>query len=590
MSRPVSSVLVLATITLLAPFTSHAAINARNNPDCMLVSRTCVDHANRLIAGQWVSRPCWNWQSKYNCAGPVVDTCQPFVNRGCGQIGSICTARFPSGACQTYTFTYRCLENKGSAFDSCAPLANKGCRPLSQQTCNLGWCVSIRATGGTATQHTYQCLVHKGTSSNTCTPFVNQGCSKLPGTTVTQLSPKITITHNTYQCLVRQGHAFNNCQKLIAKGCKNTATPITTYQPPSGTTTRDTYRCLDKSGVAYNNCAPWINKGCKQTSSVLASTSPNGGRNYNNTYQCLDQASRAYNNCAPWINKGCKNTATSTTYQAPNGITYTNTYQCLDRPAAAFDNCQKLIDKGCKQIGTSTCLYHKPSGACGTYDKTFQCLTKKGTSTTRKICKSAMCINGNCFKMNAPPSSDFLPAVTKFAAVAAAGHSLSSSGGVSIFKGNSQHCNKNIFGLKNCCKHAMPKSCPPSAKALDSTRQARQGIFVGTFCAVKAFFGACLRKQEVWCAFPSKLARIIQKQGRAQLGIGWGTPKAPSCRGLTPQELARIDFSKINLSEIYAGIMQKMKPMMANTLGNRVSGRVTNYFNRGRPSGGKVGP
>ena len=249
------------------------------------------------------------------------------------------------------------------------------------------------------------------------------------------------------------------------------------------------------------------------------------------TYQCLDRKGHPFNNCQKLIAKGCKHSSSTTTYQPVGGITYTHTYQCLDRPAATFNNCQSLIAKGCKQIGSPSCLYHTSSGICGTFNKTFQCLTKKGGSSTQQICKSAMCINGSCFKMNSPPANDFAPVVAKFAAVTAAAHSLAGSGGVSIFKGNAEHCNKVIFGLKNCCKGSPPKSCPKSALTLDLARKARHAILVGTFCAVKAFFGSCLRKQEVWCTFPSKLARIVQKQGRAQLGIGWGVPKAPVCRG-----------------------------------------------------------
>ncbi len=580
---------VLLAIMVMSTIPSYAAINARNNSACKLVSHTCVDHASRFIAGQWVWHPCWRWRDNYNCAGSVVDTCQTYVKRGCGQISSVCTARLGS-SCTTFTNTYRCLLNKGSILDTCAPWRKAGCHQLSQQKCNLAWCVNIRNGGGAAIEHTYQCLVHTGSSSNTCAPFANRGCRKLPGrTTITHLPPKISITKNVYQCLDRHGAPFDNCKPYVAKGCKQKNTS-TTYQPVGGVTHANTYQCVDKTGQAFNNCAPWINKGCKQTSSVLARTSPNGGKTYNNVYQCLDRAATAFNNCTPWINKGCKQTNTSTTYQPPNGVTNTNTYQCLDRPGAVFDNCKSYVAKGCKQIGSRTCIYHKPSGVCGTFDKTFQCLSQKGTTISRKICKSAMCVNGSCFKMNAPPSTDFLPAVAKLNIATAAGKSLSSSGGVSIFKGTAQHCNKVIFGLKNCCKHTPSKSCPASAIALDTTRQAGQGVFVGTFCAVKAVFGACLRKQEVWCAFPSKLARIIQKQGRAQLGISWGVPKGPSCRGLTPAELNKIDFSKIDLSPLYAGILTRMKLMNGSSLGNRISGHIQNYFNSGVKNGGKLGP
>lgn len=80
---------------------------------------------------------------------------------------------------------------------------------------------------------------------------------------------------------------------------------------------------------------------------------------------------------------------------------------------------------------------------------------------------------------------------------------------------------------------------------------------VGSYCTAK-FLGICLQKARGHCCFNTKLGRIIQEQGRPQLksfnGVGWGTPKAPYCRGLTPDEFQALDFSKMDLSEYYADI------------------------------------
>ncbi len=44
------------------------------------------------------------------------------------------------------------------------------------------------------------------------------------------------------------------------------------------------------------------------------------------------------------------------------------------------------------------------------------------------------------------------------------------------------------------------------------------------------------------------------EQGRAQLGKGWGSAESPDCSGFTPDELGRLQFDKMNLSEIAADI------------------------------------
>ena len=60
-----------------------------------------------------------------------------------------------------------------------------------------------------------------------------------------------------------------------------------------------------------------------------------------------------------------------------------------------------------------------------------------------------------------------------------------------------------------------------------------------------------LDKHHVYCVFPSKLAGIVQIQGRSnQLHINFGQAKSPNCRGLTPEELERINFKVLDLSAL----------------------------------------
>ena len=53
-----------------------------------------------------------------------------------------------------------------------------------------------------------------------------------------------------------------------------------------------------------------------------------------------------------------------------------------------------------------------------------------------------------------------------------------------------------------------------------------------------------------YCCFKSKLMRVIQEQGRAQLGLSFGTAKEPDCRGLNLEEIQRINWDKIDWSEV----------------------------------------
>ena len=77
--------------------------------------------------------------------------------------------------------------------------------------------------------------------------------------------------------------------------------------------------------------------------------------------------------------------------------------------------------------------------------------------------------------------------------------------------------------------------------------------YVGSYCAKKGG-GTCLEKRESWCCFNSHLARSVQVQGRRQLGLGWGTPESPQCRGFTISEFQNLDFGTIDLSEIISEV------------------------------------
>jgi conjugal transfer mating pair stabilization protein TraN len=86
------------------------------------------------------------------------------------------------------------------------------------------------------------------------------------------------------------------------------------------------------------------------------------------------------------------------------------------------------------------------------------------------------------------------------------------------------------------------------------------------------FLGLWRKVNAVYCCFNSILARIVHEQGRPQIGIGWGTAKAPNCRGFTPEELASIDFSQVDLSEYMQYVLHKtdISPEEAEEIANKI--------------------
>lgn len=69
---------------------------------------------------------------------------------------------------------------------------------------------------------------------------------------------------------------------------------------------------------------------------------------------------------------------------------------------------------------------------------------------------------------------------------------------------------------------------------------------------------SCLENTTSTCCFNSVLARIINEQGRIQVGKGWGNAETPDCSGFTVAQLQSLDFAAMDLTEFYASIVPAM--------------------------------
>ncbi len=221
--------------------------------------------------------------------------------------------------------------------------------------------------------------------------------------------------------------------------------------------------------------------------------------------------------------------------------------------------CQELRDRGCSQIA-SECSSRTDAGECIDYQQAFRCPNgDEVTQTTLNCGDQTYCLDGNCFDASYEPSQDFALAVSHLGAAEAVAKDFDKEN-LSIFAGESLRCGKTQIGFSNCCRDSGwgvdigLSQCSEQEKLLGMKRQSGQCHYVGSYKRGNIFNR---RKYYRYCCFNSKLARIIQQQGRAQLGIGWGSARNPSCRGFTPDELTRIDFSRIDFSEFYADAMQK---------------------------------
>lgn len=239
------------------------------------------------------------------------------------------------------------------------------------------------------------------------------------------------------------------------------------------------------------------------------------------------------------------------------------TYACFKKVAG---DCHKLGAKGC--IQTASECSERIAGVCVAWKQTYRCPNSKRKQTRYKAIgdKTPFCLTGDCANADYEANSELADAMTNLAILKEAQDDVRANLG--IFKGQTRHCRKDVKGFRDCCGSGnswgvqwhLAAGCEASEKELGDWRNKKRCVYVGTYCAKKWPIIGCVEKKSGFCCFGTKLSKLIQEQGRRQLGIGWGEPESPNCRGLSPEELSRLDMSKMDLSELYSDVSANFKP------------------------------
>ena len=195
------------------------------------------------------------------------------------------------------------------------------------------------------------------------------------------------------------------------------------------------------------------------------------------------------------------------------------------------------------------------------------------------------CVGAGCETVRPQANTGFVEAATRLNMALELGGEAFDRDRLRLFTGQRRACHIRWFGLANCCRNSGLlvglASCSASERELAKERNAGNTHYLGKYCSKRAFFGACIRRSRAWCVFGSKLGRILQQQGRRQLGVGWG-----SCRGLTVAEVERIDFARLDLSEFTDNLMDgSREPSVslpdAGDTGTAMRTRIRDFYSRG---------
>ncbi|MDX8430185.1 MAG: conjugal transfer protein TraN (plasmid) [Candidatus Algichlamydia australiensis] len=241
-------------------------------------------------------------------------------------------------------------------------------------------------------------------------------------------------------------------------------------------------------------------------------------------------------------------------------------YKCHGLPN---QKCQTYRDQGVVLV-EKKCIKEDPFGECVLWEKTYD-LNKMRPSQKTDI----VFVDQELYGFD-----EELPSVEKnreFGEVAASFSILSeleqdlqntntdaSKANAEIFKGEAFECTRSLIHgiLYDCCKKmdgiaiaAHLADCSPEEKCLSKHRYDGKCHFIGTKRSQ-------LETKQVYCCFPTKLARIVHEEGRKQLRYTWGSAARPNCRGFSPEQFRKINFSKLDLTELLDDLKIDQKELM----------------------------
>ncbi|MGQ0699413.1 MAG: conjugal transfer protein TraN [Panacagrimonas sp.] len=281
---------------------------------------------------------------------------------------------------------------------------------------------------------------------------------------------------------------------------------------------------------------------------------------------------------------------------------YEDTYLCPDQQQNEEQACRDLRDRQCEQTISTCVAYDTETGKCQRYRQDFRCPAGTGSESATTVCgEDLYCPRGDCAAADRITQDTGAEEMAQAASWLTAAQNASDDfdpNNFTMFKGEPMRCAKTNFGFSNCCNDSGwgndigLDQCDAEQQQLGLARQAGRAHYVG-----KHTSGGPIdeREYETYCVFSSKLTRIIQEQGRPQLGMAWGSSRNPDCRPLSTDEVGRLDWSLMDLSEFYQDAQAAAEAAAENIDSNqqletRMRERIERMKQSGTPANGQPQP
>lgn len=227
------------------------------------------------------------------------------------------------------------------------------------------------------------------------------------------------------------------------------------------------------------------------------------------------------------------------------------TYQCV--LGGQYQNsCQEYQSRGCEQIG-SVCK-ESQNNICTLYEQHYRCsLSHESSLVDAKLDLEGLSKDG--YQLGFEQNNDFGEALSALSLAASFAKEQVTHDGQqgAFFGGQAGECEALP---KQCCaqKGFIKKLLGCTEEEETLAPKVQNGI---CHLVEETKKGIIHQKKRHYCCFNSKLARVAQVGARAQLGIDFGNSDALNCRALTVAEIQRVDWGRIDFSEIAQDFIQK---------------------------------
>lgn len=544
--------------------------------DCRKIGSVCVDSTPcKTVSGQQVclsqfGLSCWEYEDTYTCLKPnSVNYCQPFVNAqpACWQTSSQCSKMdtlFNSG-CMRYVQTWRCGNSS---------------MPTPPNTIRLNDTYTLVSSN-------YDASPCSSLSGNTNCQIAESRCIQTtpdsplpPGINPAQVAPDGCYKkQETYACFTGRtdtsecdGYASNpNCTLQSTSSCD----PDDMINGTCAYTER-TYRCMSQP---------------PKTSTVTDCS----GQFFCQDGKCFD---KGYENDPDFARSMALMEAAreAGTYMDPNSMEIFKGFDsrckiklfglanCCKKSAKGAGYSNNLLFNVAGQVGSQALSY----GSRYVYDALYV------SDAPNWIVNGMGAMIGVDPVKTSSALANWSPSISLYGFTISTGTIapgfIANQLGVGViplgsFGGFNFAFDPTSFAIQIGLMLLQELlSCDQQEMILAMRRGQNLCVEVGKYCSGK-ILGKCYEYTKSYCCYNSRLARIINEQGRAQIGKSWGSPKSPNCSGFTQSEFERIDFSKIDLSEFMAEVMASVKIPNVSGIQQNIQGvvqqKMQNYYQRG---------